>query len=99
MAYWLTTCDQDYKSLLMQFEKRFLLQGVMSVQLYLGNIVIGVSLQLNGDAAAQPGSQRLASVPSQLDVNGVCRQACLAKLLRHLMTQGGTCCPTAQSTD
>lgn len=59
-------------------------------RLYLGNVVISVALQLDGDATAQPGCQGLTSVPCQLDVNGVCWQACLTKLLRHLVAQSGT---------
>ncbi len=66
--------------------------------MYLGNIVISISLQLDGDATAQPGRQGLASMPFQLDVDGVCWQACLTKLLRHLMAQSGTGGPAFMHT-
>jgi len=67
-------------------------------RLYLGNVVISISLQLDGDATAQPGRQGLAGVPRQLDVNGVCWKACLAKLLCHLMAQSGTSGPVFMHT-
>ncbi len=66
--------------------------------MYLGNIVISIALQLNGDATAQPGRQGLPSVPCQLDVNSVCWQTCLAKLLRHLVAQSGTGGPVIMHT-
>ena len=56
---------------------------------HLGNVVIGISLQLNGDSTAQPSCQGLASMSSQLYVDGVCRQASLPILLHHLVAQGG----------
>ena len=66
---------------------------VGSEEVHLGNIVIGIALQLNGDAAAHPGCQRLTSMSCQLDVNGVCWQALLPKPLDHLVTQGCASCP------
>ena len=35
-------------------------------------------------------------MPCQLDVDGVLWQACLTELLRHLMTQRRTSCPTSR---
>ncbi len=67
-------------------------------RVYLGNIVICISLQLDGDATAQPGRQGLPGVPCQLYVNGVCGKACLAKLLRHLVAQSGTGGPVFMHT-
>ena len=67
-------------------------------RLYLGDVIISIALQLDGDATTQPGRQGLASVPCQLDVNGVCWKACLAKLLRHLVAQGGTGGPVFMHT-
>lgn len=66
--------------------------------MYLGNIVIGISLQLDGNATAQPGRQGLPGVPRQLYVNGVCWQACLAELLRHLVAQSGARGPVFMHT-
>lgn len=60
---------------------------------HLGDVVIGIPFQLNGDSSAQPGSQRLPSMSSQLDVDCVCRQASFAKPLYYLMTEGGACGP------
>ena len=67
-------------------------------RLYLGNVVISISLELDGDATAQPGRQGLAGVPCQLYVDGVCWKACLAKLLRHLVAQSGTSGPVFMHT-
>jgi hypothetical protein len=50
----------------------------------LRHIVVGIALQLQGDARAQPGAQALPGVPSQLHVDGVVGQPGAAKALCHL---------------
>ena len=63
---------------------------------HLADVVVSVSLQLNGDAAAQPGAQALASVPLELDVDAALRQALGAKALGHLVAQRGAHGPAHQ---
>ena len=50
----------------------------------LADVVVGVALELQGDAGREPGAQRLPGVPAQLDVDRVRRQAHRAKALGHL---------------
>lgn len=57
---------------------------------HLAHIVIGVALQLDGDALAQPRAQRLAGVAAQLHMDGVVRQAGGAKALGDLGCEAPT---------
>ena len=59
-------------------------------QARLANVVIGVALQLQRDAGAQPRAQALPGVPGQLDVDRVLWQAPAAKALGHLRAQPRT---------
>jgi hypothetical protein len=59
---------------------------------YLAHVVVCVSLQFDSDALAQPCTQALPSMPTQLDVDGVIRQPSSTEALRHLMTQRGAHC-------
>ncbi len=55
---------------------------------YLADIVVGISLQLQRDALAQPRAQALAGMAAQLDMDGVIWQASCAKALGDLVAQG-----------
>ena len=56
----------------------------------LADIVVGVAVELEGDAARQPGAKRLTGAAGEAHVNGAVGQAGMAVTLGHLAGQHAT---------